>query len=1486
MKSVTSHTLRDVLDSLAIDNHIRGKQFERLAKWWLHNTPINPFAPHKITNIWLWDEWPDRPGPDIGIDLVAQLEDGSLCAIQAKCIDESADIPKSQLDSFISAASPAVFAHRLLIASTDGLSTNARRMLQDQHVIRVMRTELEASITLWPASIDALGEPVIQPKWDPRPHQREAINNVLAGFEKYDRGQMIMACGTGKTLTALWITEQLAPSTTLVLVPSLSLLSQTLSEWAQHTTSPWPYICVCSDDTVNKNNDEPISTVDDFPFEVTTDPARIADFLDLGGRKIIFSTYQSSAQVAAAIKDKQMTIDLAICDEAHRLTGKTDANYATILDNTKIPATKRLFMTATPRTYTPTIKNKAEERGVDVTSMDDEHIYGPVLHTLSFGEAISRDLLSDYRVVIVGVTDPQVQELIDRRELVTVNNDVDTDARTLAAHIGLAKATKDYNLTRTISFHSRISTAAKFAADHAKILEWLPEGHTPSGTTWTGSISGAMNTGDRRRLLNQLSKDEPGRHALLTNARCLTEGVDVPSLDGVAFIDPRSSQVDIIQAVGRAIRKSESKRTGTIVLPVLIPNTADIANALDDSAFKPIWAILNALKAHDENLGLKLSELRSTLGRLDSTSEQFLELRLDLPIDIDSVVPNFADALAVGIVERSTSSWDYMFGQLLAYVDAHGHARPPARKVGRDWLSQWVAEQRYAFSIGKLAKHRCRQLEALPGWTWDPLGESWHESFTLLQSFAAEFGHANVPTNPRLYRGFGLASWVNVQRTKKKKGELDAERVELLEKIPGWTWAPKEDQYRNAFQALAEYAINHGHCRPPRNLRVTRNDHEINLATWTASRRREYSQGRLSRDRIIELESLPGWSWDPLSEEWTEWFELLQLYIAEFGHARVPQKTRYRGRNLAMWVSGQRQRYLQGTLEPDRVELLEGLPVWSWRPQDDDWENQFRKLEELAIQHGDLEKVSVLPGELEGWSRGQRLKFRDGRLSRDRIFRLESVPGWSWSVQEVRILARDRYLQALSDYVSSNGHASPPRSVIVNDIKLGEWVKAQRLAYRDQSIQVDLKEHLASLPGWTWDPFEDSWKMHFSRVAELAQANGGTVPRLMPTKDLGTWVTRQRKLHSLGQLSAERTQALNQLRGWSWTFSDVKDEKWDEMFQALASFSDEQGTSRIRDKAVYRGLRLGTWVSVQRRRFAEGTITDRQRDLLSNLPRWSWDPIEDDWHEMFQRMRDFAARNGKVWPRGHIAQEAELAQWVGVQRAAYKDGKISSNRIHLLESIEGWQWAVRSEPQREADWERHFRAVTNFVTRTGSTRVSKEHVEDGVRISFWIQKQRKLYAQGNLSADKIAQLEGLSGWTWDAFADSWELRFRKVKEFIAREGHGRVPQGWVEDGVDIGVWVNTQRTKFNKGMLDAERSARLTTLPGWTWDPLAEEWDRRFSLLEKFVRQYGHAAVPDQYRTDGVQLGKWVGKQRQAKKAGRLSQDRTARLESLNGWTW
>jgi superfamily II DNA or RNA helicase/uncharacterized protein YjiS (DUF1127 family) len=1199
---------RTLLSNLSPDALTRGKQFERVVKWWLENDPIHS---RQIEKVWLWDEWPEYPGRDIGIDLVARLLDGSLMAVQAKCVNEGRAIPKSELDSFVSAASSSTFKHKMLVATTDGLSANAQRMLADQHVVRVMLSDLEASVDVWPNSIDHLDQHPVQPKATPRPHQQQAISDVATGMSDHDRGQLIMACGTGKTLTALWITEQLKPAVTLVLVPSLNLLSQTLSEWSKNTASDWSYLCVCSDDTVNKSDDQPISTVDELPFEVTTNPDDIANFLKHPGTRIIFSTYQSSARVAQAQQLTGTTFNLVICDEAHRLTGKTDADYATVLDNSKIVADKRLFMTATPRTYTPAAKSKAEDRGVEITSMDDVTVYGPVLHKLSFGEAIKQDLLSDYRVLIVGVTDPQVQDLIDRRELVSVNDTVTTDARTLAAHIGLAKATKDYNLKRTISFHSRIKSADQFAQDHIKILDWLPDTHKPEGNTWTGTISGAMNTGERRRLLTQLKQDDQDRHALLTNARCLTEGVDVPSLDGVAFIDPRSSQVDIIQAVGRAIRKSANKEIGTIVLPVLIPTDADAEHALEDTAFKPIWAILNALKSHDEELAVELNNLRTELGRTGSVGRLPNRLVEDLPADIDSLLPGFSYKLSVAILQHSTPSWEWWFGLLLQQVSQTGNAYvATSHNFQGAKLGSWVADQRANYKAQRLSHDRIQRLESLPNWTWNPLSEQWEKMYALLLEHVRTLGTSRLPSSFVLDDGTRLGLWVSVQRRPKTKLVMSDEHKSLLESIEDWTWDPYETEWEETFLALVDYSNRTGTCRTPRGYK----ENGFGIDSWATKQRREYKDGELSKDRIERLSKLPDWSWDPLNEDWEFFFHSLKKYADDHPEKPLPPKDLKltNGKLLYSWVSNQKNRFELGKLSTERIERLESIHGWVWSGElfKNNWTLGYESLKEFAQKDGHLNageaKVIGLESSLSEWIQTQKRSYKANALPQERVQLLEALPGWSWDVREKLLLEG---IQKLIEFQNSHQHLNPPSKYIADDgFRLGAWVSQKRIRYKKGKLSQESINALEEIKGWTWtnENSDDTWNTKYELAKTFSQINGHCqFPRtVLEGINLGLWARAQRQRYHNSSLTDEQIKDLEVLSGWTWRSFD---DRWESKYLAAKNYSKEFGHCMFSRKLV-EGYDLKIWGQNQRKRYREGKLSKQHTELLEALPGWSWQP--------------------------------------------------------------------------------------------------------------------------------------------------------------------------------------------------------------------------------------------------------------------------------------
>jgi predicted helicase len=579
----------------------------------------------------------------------------------------------------------------------------------------VTRAELTDSEVDWPASINHLATGKRKKPRTPRKHQKSAIADVLAGFESSKRGQLIMACGTGKTLTALFIAKETEAKRILVLLPSLSLLSQTLREWAS-SDFKFEFLPVCSDETVS-TPDAALGSVSELGFPVTTSPEEIARFLKRrSGNRVVFATYQSSPRIAAAFAGGGIPkFDLVIADEAHRCAGRVSSDYGTVLDEDLIPSKKLLFMTATPRYFTGRVIKEAKESDFEVASMDDHQVFGPVFHTLSFSDAIDKKLLTDYQVVIVGVDDDTYLEWVNEGQFVTIDGTKVTDARSLAAQIGLLKAMKRFDLHRIISFHSRVKKAKEFASSMPGVLAWMPKNQKPKGSLISDFVSGEMPTGTRKVKLDRLATIEPSERALLTNARCLTEGVDVPALDGVAFVDPRSSEVDIVQAVGRAIRLADDKKIGTIVLPIFISNSQDPSISLDDPSFQSIWKVIDALRAHDAKLAESLDSIRRGLGSGVSTERFPRKICFDLP---QQVSDTFSESLQAKIVERTTSGWEYSFGRLLCFTIREGHSMVPRGHCEDGYnLGAWVKKQRSARTEGILSEDRVARLEALPAWS-------------------------------------------------------------------------------------------------------------------------------------------------------------------------------------------------------------------------------------------------------------------------------------------------------------------------------------------------------------------------------------------------------------------------------------------------------------------------------------------------------------------------------------------------------------------------------------------------------------------------------------------------------------------------------------------------------------------------------------------------------------------------------------------------
>ena len=655
-----------------------GRDFEWLCKWYLENASIYRGLFRKV---WRWSEWPDRWGRDCGIDLIAETRDGELWAIQCKAVAPDHAITKAEVDSFLSESNRRQIAYRLLIASTDGIGHNALRTIENQarHASVVRRGDLLTSGLEWPTEIG--GTAAKPPRWKPRPHQRDAIKAVLSGFKDHKRGRLVMACGTGKTLTGLWINEAVGCRRTLLLVPSISLVQQNLKEWGRHAREDFDFLVVCSDESVASDRDDPaMRYVADLGIKPTTDPKEIAAFLAKRRTRpaLVISTYQSCDRVAKAQAKAKKAFDLAICDEAHRLVGHVESKFATALDDRHIRARRRLFMTATPRYFTQKAKERGAEQEIELASMDDVEQFGPEFHVLSFHDAITADppLLTDYQVVIIGVTNTEAKAWAAEAKLVRTKDGLETDAKTLAAQIGLAKAIKQYDLRRMITFHRSIRRASRFADETRSdslpsVVSKMRPASRPSGHLWARHVSGETAASKRASLLKELGELPDGHRGLISNCSCLGEGVDVPALDGVAFIDPKGSIVDIIQAVGRVIRLSPDKTVGTIVIPVFVDETEDAEHALEDSAFDPVWQVLKALRAHDRRLADELDQLRTSLGKAAGGTK-----RIKLPSNIVLDVPrlllkDFEQAFYVRAVARASERPPLTIEQILAWADEH-----------------------------------------------------------------------------------------------------------------------------------------------------------------------------------------------------------------------------------------------------------------------------------------------------------------------------------------------------------------------------------------------------------------------------------------------------------------------------------------------------------------------------------------------------------------------------------------------------------------------------------------------------------------------------------------------------------------------------------------------------------------------------------------------------------------------------------------------
>jgi len=1088
----------------------RGDAFEVFAEAYL--------ATQKIVGaeeVWPADQVPIAvlqtcclPVQDLGADGVYKTWAGQYNAYQSKFRTGRPALTWQELSTFMGLTDRV--GERVLFTNCDDLPAvmDARsgfHCFRGTDLERLTKDDVEA-IAEW-----LRGAAFTPKRKAPRPHQAEALEAILAGLEEHDRVTAVMACATGKTLVSLWLAERRKAKRVLVLVPSLALIRQTLHEWLKETAWEQPrFIAVCSDPTVTQRvEDALIVHQRDLDFPVTTDKAEVREFLAAPGDgvQIVFSTYQSANVVGEAARNMH-AFDLAIFDEAHKTAGREGAKFGYGLQDKNIAAGKRVFLTATPRHYDVRKNDKEGDKAL-VYSMDQPMTYGPVVYTLSFAEAASRGIICNYKIIISVVTSEMVNaDLLSRAE-VLVEGDV-VRARTVANQIAIQKACEGHDLKKIFSFHRSVASARDFTGETASAIKT----HLPDYATY--HVNGEMRTAERERRMRAFREADRG---IMSNARCLTEGVDVPAVDIVAFLSPRKSKVDIVQATGRAMRTAPGKETGYVLLPLFLETheNESLEEAVKRTDFEEAWDVLQAMQEQDAVLAEVIRQMREERGHLGGFDDSRLRERVEV-LGPEISLEGLRDAVSTVLIDRLGVTWDERYGELKKYKERFGHCNVPAAWPENPQLGSWVVTQRVWQKKGWLSADRKTPLDAL-GFVWAPIDDAWEKMFAELKRYRDEHGHCNVPDRWAEYPKLG--SWVVTQRMFKNKGKLASACKARLDAL-GFVWAPIDDAWEKMFAELMRYRDKHSHCNIPQDWAGN-----PQLGIWVGVQRAREKRGALSLDRKARLTAL-GFVWAPIDDAWEKMFAELKRYRDEHGHCNVPQKWP-ENPQLAKWVSHRRGFKKTGKLSSAHKQRLDELE-FDWGPSDSLWETRFAELKRYRDQHGDsnVPKVWGENPQLGTWISGQRRSKKTGKLSSAHEQRLDEL-GFAW---DTKLTGWDTRFEELKSYKEQFGHCNVPLNWAKNP-QLGRWVSNQR--GRKQKLSLGRRARLDDL-GFDWKPFDAAWESMFAILRLYKERFGHcSVPQAWgENPQLGRWVCQQRDLEKEKRLSSERKARLDEL-GFVWS---------------------------------------------------------------------------------------------------------------------------------------------------------------------------------------------------------------------------------------------------------------------------------------------------------------------------------------------------------------
>ncbi|MFJ5680233.1 Helicase associated domain protein [Streptomyces sp. NPDC093097] len=868
-----------------------------------------------------------------------------------------------------------------------------------------------------------------------RLYQREAVAAVAGGLAAGGTGQLHAACGTGKT----FMCEQAAAAllsrggVVAICVPSLLLVAQTLDHWRTAHGEQLDALAVCSDDTVA---DEVVDLAAVARVvKTTTQPEEIATWLGqcrAEELRLIVSTYLSAPRLAEAVRTVGHPLDFLILDEAHHLSGTPrEETRQLVEDRAFLPSIRRLYTTATPR---------SGGGRAGALSMDDTAVFGPVLYSYPFAQAIAEGYLEDYRLMVIGVRDSECRTLLTDRQAEYVPGLGLPSLQTLAAQVALGRAFEHHHMRRVLTFHPRIEASRDFAHTLPATLRRHAH-HVPC--PYTGHVDGTMDHAQRERVLDGLRTLDGSPWAVVSNSRCLGEGVDVPAVDGVLFAHPKRSAVDVVQAVGRALRKHpDTPGHSTVIVPIVLPEEDEEIGDLDAGDYEVLWQVVRALRAHDEALGLAL----------DHTPAGYQGQPADLPEKITVILPDgttekVLEQIKVMMVRQSRNPWWEGYAHARAFHAAHGHLKIPMNYVNEHGyrLWRWYQDCLKHRRRGWMGSDRIAALDDLQI-IWDPHAASWAHHLEQARHFHACHGHLLIPQDHQTNDGIKLGRWLNRQRTAYKRNTLHPDRQAALEEL-GIVWDTRADNWQRTLAAARAYRDHHGHLDVPYEYVA---DNGVALGKALSNARTQLHRGTLTADRVETLTSL-GMLWQPQRSRARDAFDAFHAacrrHLDTGGQELLALPNDYRmpdGYPLGARIAYYRNR--KTALPPDQEQQFHALGLAALKP-DAAWERNLAALTAFAQREGHLK---VPNGHHENGvnlasllSRLRTARTR-GTLPTDRAQTLEDL-GIDWN-PSTTIWAD--FLAACRTYIAGNG---PMPTTLPNGFTTPDgYALAQRLDYYRQ----------------------------------------------------------------------------------------------------------------------------------------------------------------------------------------------------------------------------------------------------------------------------------------------------------------------------------------------------------------------------------------------------------------------------------------------------